>query len=289
MKRLITHALVALALAVVGCDFNPAGPFEGFEGGDGATLTGVFQNGAVSAAPVDLRGQGGLGFGATSTISTDGYSVGVIVDGEEIGRVDVKGGTFTLRGLPDNFSLQFYDANDVPVGEPMEFSGVQPNQQIDLVVKLDENGDVELVEERRTGIGNRGEAIELEGRAREITVTSNDGMTGSLRVDDYHVTTRSGETSIRKGNRSLTLDDLDSGDRVHVRGMLEGDMEVFAWEIKLQEEDDDDDNSPSACNYVDPAKPNHILVCHKGKTLSISPDAWPGHAGHGDTCGPCGS
>jgi hypothetical protein len=115
-------------------------------------------------------------------------------------------------------------------------------------------------------------------------------MTGSLEVRGYHVLSRAAETSIRKGNRSLTLQDLEEGDRVHVRGVFEG-QDVLAHEIKLQEEEDeeDDDASQSACNYRDPAKSNHILICHKGKTLSVAPDAWSGHAGHGDTCGPCGS
>jgi hypothetical protein len=128
--------------------------------------------------------------------------------------------------------------------------------------------------------------VELEGIAQNISWLQGDPMTGSLDVDGQGVTTRAGETSIRKGNRSLTLEDLTPGDRVHVRGLYEG-AEVFAYEIKLQEEVEEDDPSQETCDVPDPAKPNHILVCHKGKTLSISPDAWPGHHGHGDTCGPC--
>ena len=72
-----------------------------------------------------------------------------------------------------------------------------------------------------------------------------------------------------------------------MRGVFEGN-DVFAFEIKRQEDEDDEDQpSQEACTIPDPDKPNHILVCHNGRTLSISPDAWPGHQGHGDTCGPC--
>jgi hypothetical protein len=147
-------------------------------------------------------------------------------------------------------------------------------------------GEVVLIDEKRTGIGHDGSGgIEIEGLAHDIVIGSN-SMTGSLEVNGYHVLSRAAETSIRKGNRSLTLRDLEDGDRVHVRGVFEG-SDVLAHEIKLQEENDDEEPGTSSCSYRDPAKSNHILVCHKGKTLSIAPDAWPGHAGHGDTCGPC--
>jgi hypothetical protein len=109
-------------------------------------------------------------------------------------------------------------------------------------------------------------------------------------VDGHHVLTRATETSIRKGNRSLTLEDLEEGDQVHVRGVFDGE-DVFAFEIKLQEEveeEEEDEVTPrSSCDVRDPTKANHILICHKGKTKSVSPNAWSGHHGHGDTCGPC--
>ena len=48
----------------------------------------------------------------------------------------------------------------------------------------------------------------------------------------------SDSTRIRKGNRSLTLEDLAVGSRVHVsgtgRGESDGSCEVDATEIKLQ-------------------------------------------------------
>ena len=112
-------------------------------------------------------------------------------------------------------------------------------------------------------------------------------MTGSLGVNGRRVETRAGETSIRHGNKSLTLEHLETGDLVHVRGVIEEGNVVFAFEIKLQEQEGEEDDTSESCGIPDPAKPNHILVCHKGKTLSISPDGWPGHHGHGDSCGPC--
>jgi hypothetical protein len=99
------------------------------------------------------------------------------------------------------------------------------------------------VEEKRTGIGHGD--VELEGTARRIQ-TEGDPMTGSLEVDGQLVKTRAGETAIRKGNERLTLADLDSGDRVHVKGVWEdaedGSTYVFAHEVKLQEDDDEEDD-----------------------------------------------
>lgn len=280
-RNLLAIAAVSLCFVFPACDFNPTAPFEGFEGDGGARLTGQFQEGSTGSLG-SAKAQSALTSAAADAITVVVFDENM----NEIGSVDVENGAFTLRGLPETFILVFEDENGNPLGDPMTFGGVKPNQEVNIVVDL-VDGEVVLIEEKRTGIGHQGSGgIEIEGRAQNIVVGSNP-MTGSLDVNGYHVLSRAAETSIRKGNRSLTLLDLEEGDRVHVRGVFEG-QDVLAHEIKLQEEDDEDDeDTPSACNYRDPAKSNHILVCHKGKTLSIAPDAWPGHAGHGDTCGPC--
>lgn len=279
-RRTILSA--ALCLSIGGCDFNPTSPsFEGFDG-NGATLSGRFESGSASSlAAGALKSQA-----ASAASEADALTVVVYdLNGTELGSVEVVDGSFTLRGLPEDFVLVFEDESGNPVGEKMTFEGVAPNQEVEIVVEL-VGDEVVLISEKRTGIGNEGDAIEIEGLAFHIEFESSNPMNGSLEVNGYDVFSRSAETTIRKGNRSLTLADLEDGDRVHVRGVFEDDG-VLAHEIKLQEEEEDGDGSVAACNVRDPAKPNHILVCHKGRTLSIAPDAWPGHAGHGDTCGPC--
>jgi hypothetical protein len=284
--RALAVLVVAVSLAACGGS-GPTGPSTVIVGDGGATLRGQFQQGGAASA---LRTLGSTTPMAQITVSSiDALTVVVLDSGDqEIARVEVKDGAFTLRGLPEDFKLVFVDANDNPVSDqPIEFIGVKPNQEVDIVLAV-QNGSVMILEERRTGIDHPGASgIEIEGKARRIAVDSNDDpMTGSLDVDGYHVLTKRGETSIRKGNRSLTLADLDSGERVHVRGVYDG-TNVFAYEIKLQEEDDDTNTSPSSCNVKDPAKEGHILICHKGRTTSVSKDAWSGHREHGDTCGPC--
>lgn len=243
----------------------------------------------ASAPGVTLSGTFGGGQGSTlrSLGTTTDDLVVVVLDasGTELARVDVVGGRFTLRGLPTgSFEVQFLDGTDV-VGQET-FDAVKVNQQITVTLELT-NGSVRIVEERRNGIPHGD--IEIEGRIDRLEIEG-DPMTGALEVDGYSIVTRIAETAIRKGGRALTLEDLREGDQVHVKGEYEtaadGSLQVFAREIKLQDEIDRDD-VPTTCNVFDPAKPGKILICHKGKTLSVGADAWSGHAGHGDTCGPC--
>ena len=37
------------------------------------------------------------------------------------------------------------------------------------------------------------------------------------------------------------------------------------------------------------AQPDRVVICHKGATTSVPAPAVPGHLGHGDTLGPCGT
>ena len=241
----------------------------------GVTLSGVF------------GGPQGSSYRALGTSVDDLVVVVFDAAGTELTRVDVVGGRFTLRGLPTgSFTVQFLDGATV-VGEET-FDAVKVNQQITITLELT-NGSVEIVEERRNGIPHGD--IEIQGLIDSLEILA-DPMTGALEVDGYSIVTRVAETAIRKGGRALTLEDLDVGDQVHIKGEFEaaedGSSQVFAREVKLQEEEERDDPPPAAtCNVFDPAKPNKILICHKGRTLSVGADAWPGHAGHGDSCGPC--
>jgi len=275
--RTIASALLLSSLALSGCGGdNPTSPTPTSTPPRGVSLTGTFQSASASRA-----------FRSLTTAVDDLVVVVLAEDGSELTRIDVAAGRFTLRGLPEgSFTVQFDDGGTI-IGE-RTFDAVRVNQQITITLDLI-NGRVEVLEERRNGIGHGD--IEIEGLASGIQI-EDDPMTGSLTVDGHSVVTRVAETTIRKGNRRLTLDDLRDGDQVHVKGEFEsapgGGSLVFAREIKLQE-DDDSERTPttSSCNVADPAKPGKILICHKGKTLSVGADAWSGHSGHGDTCGPC--
>jgi len=115
-------------------------------------------------------------------------------------------------------------------------------------------------------------------------------MNGTLEVNEYHVVSRAGQTSIRKGNRSLTLEDIPEGAQVKVRGIREsetvnGRQQVFAQEIKLQDEEqeadnDDGDGKVTIC-HIPPGNPGNA------KTKTVSASAVPAHLAHGDYLGAC--
>ena len=59
------------------------------------------------------------------------------------------------------------------------------------------------------------------------------------------------------------------------------------------EEDEDEETPPGTCGTASGAQ---ITICHippgnpaARQTIRISPNAWPAHQAHGDTCGACGS
>ena len=271
--------VAALAFVIVGCGgSSPTSPPQSTEAvgnaSQGVTLTGRF------------LGSGSGRLQRALVTEVDDLTVSVLVGGNEVGSVKVVNGSFTLRGLPEG-SLTLVFKNGTVEVDRLTIDGVKVNQQIAIVVEL-VNGRVNLLEETRNGIGHGD--IEIEGKARNIQVGDHP-MTGSLHVNGYYIVTRVAETTIRKGNSALTLDELRDGDQVHVKGEFEqaadGSSQVFAREIKLQEEQEVVDTPQNGCSFADPDKPGKILICHKGKTLSVSPDAWPGHAGHGDGCGAC--
>ena len=169
---LSAFAATALAFVTAACDSSPTAPSLGEE--QGATLNGRFQQ-SSTATTAQLTTVSP--YRTQSTLASDSEidALTVIVldaENDEIARVDIENGAFTLRGLPDAFSLEFVDENDNPVGDPILFDGVLPNQEIDILVAI-EDGSVVLLEEKRTGIDHPGESgIELDGRAHDIVIDS---------------------------------------------------------------------------------------------------------------------
>ena len=297
-KMLVLSAV--LVFTVVACDFKPSTAFDGFDGEassgnidvEGATLRGTFQSGQSNVRAARAQ----RSFTATSEayaltvyvfdpVVFANFTLGSVDTDEAIGSTPIVNDSFTLRGLPDSFVIVFVDAGDEAFGAPMPFDGVKPNQEIDIVVALDGN-EVILLEESRTGIDH--DELEFDGPAYHIQPESNP-MNGTLEVNEYYVVSRAGQTSIRKGNRSLTLEDIEDGAQVKVRGVLEtvdGKQQVFAQEIKLQDDEEDDVDDDGAVDK--------ITICHippgnpgNAKTITISQSAVAAHLAHGDSLGEC--
>ena len=303
-KNLLTKMLVlsaVLAFAVVACDFKPSTAFDGFDGEtssgiideEGATLRGTFLGGQgrnVRAARAQ-RASTAVSDADALTVYVFDDTVGFELD-DALGSAPIVNGSFTVRGLPDSFVIVFVivDADGNMVGAPygsMPFEGVKPNQELDIAVELDGN-EVILLEESRTGIDH--DELEFNGSAYDVRPGSNP-MNGTLVVNEYYVVSRAGQTSIRKGNLSLTLYDIKlvEGVQIKVRGVRSGEIvndkqEVFAQEIKLQDDEEDDvavDGKVTIC-HIPPGNPGNA------KTITISESALAAHLAHGDYLGACG-
>lgn len=190
-------------------------------------------------------------------------------------------GTFTLRGLPDgSFTLVFTQGGDA-LGS-LNFSEVQPNQQITIEVKLVE-AEMVLVDEDRRGIGNAG--VELQGPVQNV-VTVSLTADSTFVIAGRTVIARPGVTAIREGNTRKTVNDVTVPRKVHVKGTtIEGSTDILAYEIKLQGPEDttaggSGEKKMTIC-HIPPGNPS------KAKTLEIGSSAWPAHQAHGDTEGAC--
>jgi hypothetical protein len=254
----------------------------------GCNSAGPLSSSRDGMAPV-LRGYV-VGIGATSSrsnvVAYSGAAAGtLLVSVQEAPSISVKvddDGEFTLRGLPSGSFTVIFKQDGVVIGT-QQFTAVLPNQELTVTVEL-VDGEIVLLDERRTGIGHGD--IELEGDITRVMNVSTSGDS-RLEIDGKTVIVRPGVTSIREGNTARTVRDLEDGMQVHVKGVwIEGSAtDVLAHSIVIQ---DDVEDGPSGTSE------GKATICHmppgnpaNRKTLEIGASAVPAHLAHGDAMGPC--
>jgi hypothetical protein len=212
----IVAVIAVLALRLTACGGNPNGPSEG------VTLEGTVVGGSFGAASV----RGASAAAAVLTVMVEGHPEMVATIGAD--------GSFTLRGLPEGSFRLIFLSDGVPIGQPLSFDEVQPNQALTVKVAID-GSTVTLLEERRNGMGHGD--LEIEGRVEQLVVVNPVGDSRFV-IDGYTVIARPGQTSIREGNRARQVTEIPINQQVHVKGVWQpgtaGAQEVLAWEIKLQ-------------------------------------------------------
>jgi Domain of unknown function (DUF5666) len=167
-----------------------------------------------------------LGAG-TSGATTQGMGIGL--SGVTV-RV-VQGGPSAVTDASGNFTL-----NGVPAGTvDMEFARSDINARAPVVLASGTNQITAAVHGSTAVITPRGHAgEEIEG----LVQSTNAG--GSLVVLDQRlgaVTVKTdSSTLIRRGNTVIPLSQIQTGMRVHVKAMLQGDGTYLATEILLQDE-----------------------------------------------------
>jgi Domain of unknown function (DUF5666) len=173
----------------------------------------------------------------SGTVILGGGTSGATAQGMEIGlsgvtvRV-VQSGQSAMTDSSGNFTL-----NGVPAGTvDMEFSRADINARAPVVLVSGTNQITAAVHGSTAVITPRGHA----GEEIEGLVQSNNAAGGSLVVLDQRlgaVTVKTDtSTLIRRGNTVIPLSQIQTGMRVHVKAMLQGDGTYLATEILLQDE-----------------------------------------------------
>lgn len=220
--RLINRGLlVSLTLMAVACgDWRPPSPVDPsqWDPSSGATVNGTVQGigNALTAAAT------------TMTVTVEGTDISVRVDGN---------GRFTLDGVPTGtVQLRFVGPG---ADATLTIENVGTSDTVNLVVTV-QGATVTVVFEEVVTVSGK---VELEGLISEIDP---EGTTRTWTVRGKRVKVPEG-VEIRAGSTGLEFDDLEVGQRVHVRGTaIDGEVVatlviVQGWEEDGTDDDDDED------------------------------------------------
>src|SRR5881628_519609 len=128
-RLLLSLFILAASLALVACGGgNPASPSGG----------GIVLHGTV-------LGASGAGASSLSLGAAASTPITVTVQGTAISTTVGDDGSFTLRGLPEGSFTLVFSSGGTTLGT-LTFSGLLPNQEITITVKVD-SSSVTLLEE----------------------------------------------------------------------------------------------------------------------------------------------
>jgi hypothetical protein len=213
------------SIAAAGCgadaSLSPTGPSTGTGGGTGAVITGVVIGGGLSASSIwDERLLATADTPSSIKVTVTGTNISTTTDGQ---------GRFTLTGVPGgNVELEF---TGPAANAKITLSGVSTSDRIDIRVTINGNNARVESENRRRDENH----AEVEGM-----ITARDVSARTLRVGTKEVNVPA-TAVIRRGDRRLAFADLQVGDRVEVKGKMNGAV-LVADEVKVEEDDDDDED-----------------------------------------------
>lgn len=220
---LTAFAVLYLSACGGGSSMLPTGGSSA--GGSSATIVGTVDDGAASNSLGEVQ-TASRRAGITVTVVETGQSTQTNGSGEFV--ITVPAGTVTLR-----FQGRGVDAQ-------LTISGLVAGQTLTITVHAS-GSHAGFEDDHDQGDGTHdscfasGAKAEIEGLVFAKAV---DSITVSQQGKGDFLCFVTAATRIRKGNRSLTLDDLALGARVHVKGTGRGVVgdacEVDATEIKLQ-------------------------------------------------------
>jgi len=209
-RNLLVGVVGALALALAACggSANPASPSSP-PASSPAAQAGATISGSVSgAAAGSARGYQALDAGSGITVTISGTNMVVSTDGQ---------GKFTFTGVPAGTVSLVFTAGGTSA--TLTLGGVQATDHITLRVTL-RGTTATLDDEQRNG----STMTELEDR---ITAVNPAGTTRTIDVGATRVSVPAAAV-IRHGGTDIDFATLKVGDRVHVRGAVNGTLMVAA-------------------------------------------------------------
>ena len=199
----------------------------GASGSAGATIVGTVNPRAAAASLGEVR----------ALAASSGITVSVVQTGQS---TQTNGsGQFVLTNLPaGTVTLHFTGTG---MDAQLQISGLQAGQTLTITVNVSgSRADLDSSEESpapppHSSCFAAGAKAEVEGRITHKTTSS---ITVEQEGKGDFVCMITDSTRIRKGDGSLTQEDLDVGDRVHVtgtgRGESGGSCMIDATDITLQ-------------------------------------------------------
>jgi hypothetical protein len=157
-------------------------------------------------------------------VMTAGTGLTVTVSGSNATAAVGAGGAFQLTGVPSGtIELHFSGPGTDARGK---IDDVAEQEEIQVTVSI--NGSTAKVDVSERSKSDQ--KVEVEGRIDSITVAAR-----SFHVRDANVVVAPAAV-IRRGDRTVSFNDLHVGDEVHVRGTRTGN-DVVASEVKLQNDE----------------------------------------------------
>jgi hypothetical protein len=212
-RKLTTFSAVVLAVILGACQQSET------------RVNGILGSSSVSGKVTttgDLTGSSPAGI----EVSVRGTGMRTVLD---------QSGAFSMFGLPaEDATLHFTRADGVDATYVL----AKGESQVDISLTKSS------AKSRRRGVGHPG--AEIEGL---ISATGEGTITVKTGNGSEYVVTLTETTIIRKGNRTLTVEDLTVDTRVHVKALRGDGDSLNAVEIKVQnangEDDGDDDSTPA--------------------------------------------
>jgi hypothetical protein len=201
----IVSAAAAALAAACSSQASPTAPSSAAGSSSGVTILG--QVAGSSTAERAAASTSNL------TVSVVGTSISTQVQGN---------GKFTLENVPPgDVSLQFKGPG---TNAKLTISGLSEGQQVQITVSV--NGSSAAIEsEQASGPGQ--DKIELEGLIASIDTA------GQTLVVNGKTVSVPATAAIRHGGTSMLFTDLQVGQRVHVKGTMQG-TQIVATEVNLQ-------------------------------------------------------